>query len=85
MVITLFIAICSKTPVGVQTKYSVDMQEVNKCYWKNVSRKVGCQATVVNTDVPANITFVYRDLLALTSKSKLFHISLSLSLSMIVY
>lgn len=34
------VTICSITPGGVQTKYSMDKQEVIKCYQKNVTRNV---------------------------------------------
>ena len=38
---TLFIAVFSETPGGVQTKYSVNKQEVNECNWRNITIQHG--------------------------------------------
>lgn len=49
----LFVAIYSETPENIQRKYSVDKEEVNKCYWKKDNGKVCCSATVVKIkDLP---------------------------------
>lgn len=58
-ILALSFTICSEMPDRIQTKYSVDKQEVIECYRKNSIGKVDCLSTVVRASVLPNIAFLY--------------------------